>query len=388
MPDVTFRPDIVGELAEMIMTTLNTPRRQIPDTARDPRWARVLARDKTADGVFWYSVSTTGVYCRPSCASRTASPANVQLHDTLASARATGFRPCKPCNPEGPSCGSEKAMLITKACRLIERSEEQPSLNRLAAAVGWSPSHFHRTFKTTTGLTPKDYAAGHQATKVRDGLASGGTVTGAMYDAGFNSSGSFYAKSTDMLGMTPTTYRAGGLNEKLIFAVGETSLGAILVASSDKGVAAILLGRDPDKLVRDLQDRFPNAQLVGADKDYEELVARVVGFVEAPKLGLDLPLDIRGTAFQQRVWQALRNISVGATVSYAEVARRIGLPKAARAVADACASNNLAVAIPCHRVVRSDGTLTGYAWGVDRKRALLGRESNRIIHARRRGSSD
>jgi AraC family transcriptional regulator of adaptative response/methylated-DNA-[protein]-cysteine methyltransferase len=388
VPDVTFRPDIVAELAEMIMTILNAPRRQIAATALDPRWARVLARDKASDGVFWYSVSTTGVYCRPSCPSRTANPANVQLHDTLASARATGFRPCKRCNPDGPTCESENAMLVAKACRLIEESEEQPSLNRLAIAVGRSPSHFHRTFKTTTGLTPKDYAAAHQATRVRDGLASGGTVTGAMYDAGFNSSGQFYAKSTGILGMTPATYRAGGLNEKILFAVGETSLGAILAASTERGVAAILLGEDPDKLVRDLQDRFPNAELIGADKDYEELVARVVGFVEAPKLGLNLPLDIRGTAFQQRVWQALRNIPVGATVSYAEVARRIGAPKAARAVADACASNNLAVAIPCHRVVRSDGTLSGYAWGVDRKRALLDRELDRIIAVRRRGSSD
>src|SRR6202035_1666728 len=238
-------------------------------------------------------------------------------------------------------------------------------LNTLAKAVGRGASYFHRSFKAVTGLTPKDYAAADRAAKVRQGLASGSSVTEAIYDAGFNSSGRFYEKSTGMLGMTPSQYRAGGANEEIKFAVGQTSLGAILVASSKKGVAAILLGNDPDKLVRNLQDRFPRAHLVGADRDYEALVARVVGFVEAPRIGLHLPLDVRGTAFQRRVWQALQEIPVGATVSYTEIAQRIGAPKAVRAVAGACAANNLAVAIPCHRVVRSDGSLSGYAWGVE-----------------------
>ncbi len=343
--------------------------------ADDPRWARIVARDKTADGCFWYSVATTGIYCRPSCPSRIANPRNVQLHDTLAAAKATGFRPCKRCNPDGISIEEENAAIIAQACRVIEESEEEPSLNDLAEAVGRSPSYFHRMFKAITGLTPKDYAVAHRAAKVRQGLDSGNSVTEAMYDAGFNSSGRFYEKSTGLLGMTPTQYRAGGANEEIRFAVGETSLGAILVASSKKGVASILLGTDPDTLVRNLQDRFPKARLIGADGDYEALVATVVGFVEAPNLGLDLPLDVRGTAFQQRVWQALQEIPVGQTVSYAEVARRIGSPKAVRAVAGACAANNLAVAIPCHRVVRNDGSLSGYAWGVERKRVLLDREA-------------
>ena len=269
----------------------------------------------------------------------------------------------------------KNAAIIAQACRLIEESEEEPSLNDLAEAVGRSPSYFHRMFKAITGLTPKDYAVAHRAAKVRQGLDSGNSVTEAMYDAGFNSSGRFYEKSTGLLGMTPTQYRAGGANEEIRFAVGETSLGAILVASSKKGVASILLGTDPDTLVRNLQDRFPKARLIGADGDYEALVARVVGFVEAPNLGLDLPLDVRGTAFQQRVWRALQEIPVGQTVSYAEVARRIDSPKAVRAVAGACAANNLAVAIPCHRVVRNDGSLSGYAWGVERKRVLLDREA-------------
>jgi len=346
-----------------------------PPAADDPRWALIVARDKTADGQLWYSVSTTGVYCRPSCPSRTANPKNVQLHDTLEGAKATGFRPCKRCNPDGPSIDCENAGLVAKACRIIEESEEEPSLENLAKAVGRSPSYFHRMFKAAAGVTPKDYAVAHRAKRVRQGLASGNSVTETIYDAGFNSSGRFYEKSTDMLGMTPSQYRAGGADEEIKFAIGQATLGAILVASSKKGVAAILMGDDPEGLVRRLQDRFPRAHLIGADREYEALVALVVAFVEKPEIGLDLPLDVRGTAFQQRVWRALREIPVGQTASYGDIARRIGSPKAVRAVAGACAENKLAVAIPCHRVVRIDGSLSGYAWGVERKRILLDREN-------------
>jgi AraC family transcriptional regulator of adaptative response/methylated-DNA-[protein]-cysteine methyltransferase len=286
----------------------------------DPRWARILARDRSADGQFWYSVATTGVYCRPSCPSRTANPRNVGLHGSLAEAKATGFRPCKRCSPDGPSADVENAAIVAKACRLIEGSEEVPSLTGLAKAVGLSTGYFHRLFKSVTGLTPKDYAEAHQASRVRDGLAKGQSVTEAIYDAGFNSSGRFYEKSRTMLGMTPTQYRAGGTNEDIRFALGQSSLGAILVASSDKGVASILIGDDPDGLVRDLQDRFPKARLVGDDKEYEAMVVRVIGFVEKPQIGLNLPLDVRGTAFQRRVWQALQDIPVGQTSSYSEIA--------------------------------------------------------------------
>ena len=345
--------------------------------ANDPRWARIVARDRTADGHLWYSVLTTGVYCRPSCASRIANPKNVLLHDTFEEAKATGFRPCKRCNPDGPSVEAENVAIVARACRLIEESEEEPSLADLAAAVGRSPSYFHRRFKAATGLTPKDYAVANRASKVRECLASGTSVTEAIYDAGFNSSGRFYEKSTGMLGMTPSQYRAGGANEEIRFAVGETSLGTILVASSKKGVASILLGDDPNQLVHELQDRFPKAHLIGADRNYEALVAHVIGFIEAPRIGLDLPLDVRGTAFQRRVWQALQGVPIGQTVSYAEIARRIGSPHAVRAVAGACAANHLAVAIPCHRVVRNNGSLSGYAWGVERKQALLTREAAR-----------
>ncbi|MGZ3279343.1 MAG: bifunctional DNA-binding transcriptional regulator/O6-methylguanine-DNA methyltransferase Ada [Caulobacteraceae bacterium] len=353
---------------------LHEAQRPVP-TADDPRWARVLARDRTADGQLWYSVATTGVYCRPSCPSRTANPRNVTLHDSLAAARATGFRPCKRCNPDGASLDAQNTALVARACRLIEQSEEPLPLAALAETVELSPGYFHRLFKAVTGLTPKAYSQARRAEKVRERLVQGGSVTATLYDAGFNSSGRFYEKTTEMLGMTPSRYRGGGADEDILFAVGQSSLGAILVASSAKGVAAILLGDDPEALVRDLQDRFPRARLIGGDADYEQLVARVVGFVEAPRIGLDLPLDVRGTAFQQRVWRALSDIPPGRTASYAEIARIIGAPKSVRAVAGACAANALAVAIPCHRVVRNDGALSGYAWGIERKRALIAREA-------------
>ncbi len=340
---------------------------------RDPRWARIVARDKIADGQFWYSVVTTGIYCRPSCPSRTCNPKNVTIHGTLAEAKATGFRPCRRCKPDETVNAAQEA--VAKACRLIEAAEDIPSLNDLSAAVGISPYHFHRLFKAATGVTPKAYADACRAARLREGLGTSQTVTEAIYDAGFNSSGRFYENAAEMLGMTPTRYRAGGDREELHFAVGQCSLGAILVASSAKGVAAILIGDDPDALTRELQDRFPKAQLIGGEPSYEALVAQVVGLVEAPHVSVELPMDVRGTAFQQRVWQALRAIPPGETRSYAEIAERIGMPKSVRAVAGACGANMLAIAIPCHRVVRTDGGLSGYHWGVERKRVLLEREA-------------
>jgi AraC family transcriptional regulator of adaptative response/methylated-DNA-[protein]-cysteine methyltransferase len=242
-----------------------------------------------------------------------------------------------------------------------------------------SPGYFHRLFKAHTGVTPRAYAVAHRGNRLRQELLRAPSITEAIYGAGYNAPGRFYEKATQMLGMTPTRYRAGGAQDDIRFAVGQSSLGAILVASSGKGVVSILLGDEPEALVRALQDRFANAELVGGDKAYEALVARVVGFVEAPSLGLDLPLDVRGTAFQQRVWQALRDIPPGQTVSYAELARKLGAPAAARAVAGACARNIIAVAIPCHRVVRTDGGLSGYRWGVARKQSLLEREKGLLF---------
>lgn len=340
----------------------------------DPRWSRVLARDKSADGVFWYSVATTGVYCRPSCPSRGAKPRNVALHASLDAARATGCRPCKRCNPDGLSVDAENAAIITKICRLLDEAEEPPSLGQLAEAVDLSPYYFHRLFKKITGITPKAYASERRAARVREGLVTAGSVTEALHEAGFGSSGRFYEVSTRVLGMRPHRYRAGGAEEVLTFAVAACSLGAVLVASSAKGVAAILLGDDPATLVRDLQDRFPKAELVGGDAAYEKRVASVVTLVEMPGQELDLPLDVRGTSFQQRVWKALREIPAGERATYGDIARRIGSSGSVRAVAGACAANALAIAVPCHRVVRQDGDISGYRWGVARKRALLERE--------------
>jgi AraC family transcriptional regulator of adaptative response/methylated-DNA-[protein]-cysteine methyltransferase len=355
----------------MISRAILTP----TPTEQDPRWTRVKMRDKSADGTFWYSVETTGVFCRPSCASRTANPKNVRFHGSPAGARAAGFRPCKRCKPEGASLDAQNATLVAKACKLIESRSETMSLQELAGAVELSPHYFHRLFKAKIGLTPKEYASAHQASRVRKNLESGPSITQAIYDAGYNSNGRFYENAAGILGMTPKQFRRGGQDEEIRFAVGQCSLGAILVASSRKGVVSILIDDEPEALVRALQDRFPNAQLVGADKEYEQLVARVVGLVESPGADVELPLDVRGTVFQRKVWQALRKIPVGKTASYADIARRIGAPKAVRAVAGACAANNIAVAIPCHRVIRNDGNVSGYRWGVERKRALLERES-------------
>jgi AraC family transcriptional regulator of adaptative response/methylated-DNA-[protein]-cysteine methyltransferase len=358
------------------MLHLMTPSPEtMPLPGDDARWDAVQRRDRAADGTFVYSVRTTGVYCRPSCAARLPRRENVAFHQTSADAERAGFRPCKRCRPNEPARADRQAAAVATACRLIEEAEEVPSLDVLAQAADMSRFHFHRVFKSVTGVTPKAYAEAHRGNRVREELAARDTVTQAIYGAGFNSGSRFYAASSGLLGMTPTQFRAGGSGNVIRFAVGECSLGAVLVAATDKGVCAIDLGDDPDRLVRGLQDRFPNARLVGGDEAFEQLVAKVVGFVDAPAQGLDLPLDIRGTAFQRRVWDAIRGIPAGSTASYAEIARRIGAPKAVRSVAQACASNALAVAIPCHRVVRTDGQLSGYRWGVARKRALLAREA-------------
>jgi AraC family transcriptional regulator, regulatory protein of adaptative response / methylated-DNA-[protein]-cysteine methyltransferase len=346
-------------------------------TVSDPRWQAVVTRDKQADGTFFYSVKTTGVYCRPSCAARAARPENVAFHATAADAQRAGFRPCKRCKPDQVLAANQHADMVAKLCRFIENAEQPPTLDELARQAGISAYHLHRVFKDITGLTPKAYAAAHRAQRVRHHLEHSGTVTEAIYDAGYSSNGRFYAEADQVLGMTPSDYRAGGTNTDIRFAVAECSLGSILVAQSDRGVCAIMMGGDPDALARELQDQFPQARMIGGDAGFERLVAQVVSFVEAPRIGLDLPLDVRGTAFQQRVWHALRKIPAGKTISYSELATRIGAPKAVRAVAQACAANALAVAIPCHRVVRNDGGLSGYRWGVERKRELLEREAEK-----------
>jgi AraC family transcriptional regulator of adaptative response/methylated-DNA-[protein]-cysteine methyltransferase len=266
---------------------------------------------------------------------------------------------------------------VAKACRIIKAAEEAPKLALLAKTVGMSPFHFHRVFKKVLGLTPKAYAGAYRAERMRKELPKRGTVTEAIYGVGYKSNSRFYAKSSEMLGMAPKSFRNGGVGTAIRFAVGECSLGSVLVAASEQGVCAIFLGDDPDALAKELQDRFPKARLIGGGREFERIVSQVVGLVEKPETGLELPLDVQGTAFQQRVWQALRKIPSGKTASYTEIARRIGLPKAVRAIAQACGANKLAVAIPCHRVVRHDGNLSGYRWGVERKRTLLQRERSK-----------
>jgi AraC family transcriptional regulator, regulatory protein of adaptative response / methylated-DNA-[protein]-cysteine methyltransferase len=344
-------------------------------TTADPRWAAVQARDPAADGRFFYAVKTTGVYCRPSCPSRPARPENIRFFDSAAAAEQAGFRPCRRCRPDQPPLAEQHAALVAGLCRFIDDTDTPPSLAELARQAGMSRYHLHRVFKAITGLTPRDYAAAQRAKRLRAGLARGAGVTDAILDAGYNSPGRFYEQAHQLLGMTPSRYRAGGTDTEIRFAVGQCSLGAILVAASPRGICAISLGDDPAALVREVQDRFPQATLIGGDAAFEGRVARVIGFVEAPQLGLDLPLDLRGTVFQQRVWHALQQIPAGETVSYTELARHIGAPTAVRAVASACAANVLAVAIPCHRVVRQDGGLSGYRWGVARKKTLIEREA-------------
>ena len=346
------------------------------DTLKDSRWASILARDPRADGSFVYSVKTTGIYCRPSCAARHPRPENVTLHASLRDAEAAGFRPCKRCKPEQPGLREQQGSRIAEACRRIESASDQPSLQQLAAGADMSVSHFHRLFHATLGVTPKQYAAAHRSQSMRKHLTQSDTVTEAIYDAGFNSSGRFYATSNQSLGMTPTKFRRGGEDVEIRFAVGECTLGSLLVAQSPRGICAITLGDDPQQLIDDLEQRFPRATLLAGGPDFDQLVARVVGLIEAPAIDPGLPLDIRGTAFQQRVWQALRALPCGSTATYQEIANALGMPKSVRAVAQACAANSLAIAIPCHRVIRSDGGLSGYRWGVERKRLLLQREAS------------
>lgn len=353
-------------------TRLNKTIRWISD---EDKWQAVAKRDGKADGQFYYSVATTGVYCRPSCGARLARRENVAFHASCDDAEQAGFRPCKRCLPNSASIAERNADAVAKACETIRNAEEMPSLEDLAVQAGMSRFHFHRVFKSVTGVTPKAYASAYLAGRVREELRSSNTVTEAIYDAGYNSNSRFYERSHKMLGMTPSSYRAGGKGEKIRFALAQCTLGAILGAASAKGVCTILLGDDPDALVRQLEDAFPKAELIGGDPAFEDWMAQVIGLVEAPQLGHSLPLDIRGTAFQQRVWQALSEIPVGTKASYAEIAEKIGSPRATRAVAQACAANSIAVAIPCHRVVRKDGDLSGYRWGVERKQTLLDLES-------------
>jgi AraC family transcriptional regulator of adaptative response/methylated-DNA-[protein]-cysteine methyltransferase len=339
----------------------------------DPRWRAIVERDRRADGAFVYAVKTTGIYCRPSCPSRKPHMKNVEVFETGDAAERRGYRACKRCRPRADA-PTDRRGAVAELCRFVDASEALPTARALAARAGWSPSHLSRVFREVTGMSPKDYIRERRAERVRAELSTDKSITRAMYDAGYQSSGRFYADAADSLGMSPRAYQNRGAGEQIRFAVGSTTLGEVVVAATDKGVCAVALGDDPDALVRDLEDRFSGADLRPGGGSFDHWVARIVGLIERPSTALELPLDVRGTSFQRRVWAALRAIPCGAVVSYSEIAAAIGAPSSSRAVARACGANPVAVAIPCHRVVRKDGSISGYRWGVERKRRLLARE--------------
>ena len=338
------------------------------------RWTALVERDRAADGAFYYGVTTTRVYCRPGCPSRKPKREHVEFFASCDEAAKRGYRPCKRCKPDGDSVARRRTEIAIRSCRRLEDVDNTPSLAELAAEVGLSPSHFHRLFKDTVGITPKQYAAAYRIDRLRDGLGAGGSVTTAIFDAGFSSSSRAYESAASRLGMTPSRYLAGGDGVVIEHAVARCFLGWVVVAKTARGICTIEFGDEPATLAARLQERFPKARIEPGGAEFSAITEKVVAFIETPTDGLDLPLDIQGTAFQQRVWKAIREIPVGMTASYGELARRIGRQSAVRAVAQACAANTLAVAIPCHRVVRSDGALGGYRWHVERKRALLERE--------------
>ncbi len=342
--------------------------------ALDPRWTAVVTR--AADPSFFYAVATTGVYCRPSCGARTPRPENVSFHPTTDAAERAGYRACKRCKPNAPPLAAQHATTIAELCRFIEASETIPSLDVLAGRAGMSPFHLHRVFKALAGVTPRAYAAAERAKRLRAELGRERSVTAAAYGAGFGSSSRLHAASMKVLGMTPSRWKRGAASTRIRFATGTCSLGCILVATTERGVCAILLGDDPGELRRDLVVRFPRAELSAADASFAGTLRTVIDLVDGTGAsGCGLPLDVRGTAFQERVWQELAKVAVGETATYTELAARIGAPGSVRAVAGACAANPLAVAVPCHRVVRSDGSLAGYRWGIERKRVLLAKEA-------------
>ena len=349
------------------------------DITDDDRWNAVTARDARADGAFLYAVKTTGVYCRPSCASRLPNRANVAFFLTCAQAERGGYRACKKCRPQAAADAVPDAVL--RACRLIEAADEPPRLAALAAAVGLSPFYFHKRFKAIVGVTPKAYAAARRAEKLRQALQGEQTVTQAIFEAGFVSSSRCYEQVGNRLGMTPTEYRGGGVGKSIWLAVVESYLGWVAVAATARGVCMIEFGDAPDTLHAAATARFPQATIDGGDLVFRQWVELVVAQIETPAVSAifrstqKLPFDIQGTAFQQKVWEALKTIPAGTTATYTQIARAIGQPAAVRAVARACAANPLAVVIPCHRVVRSDGDLSGYRWGVERKAELLQREA-------------
>lgn len=361
-----------GRLNVMMMTTMSEPKAGITEAERR---AAIAHRALNADDKFFYAVKTTGIYCRPTYASRQPKREHVRFFDDWAAAEAAGFRPCKRCSPRSTPPQQQQAEIIAAVCQHIEAADTPLSLDAMAQIAGLSAYHFHHVFKAIVGVTPRQYATAQRAKRVRQHLQEDNTVTQAIYNAGFETSSTFYEQSTSLLGMTPSQYQQGAIGVAIRYTVQPCWLGWVLVAATPKGICAIAFGDTVAALTTQLQADFPKAQFCEGDWAFEGWVKQVLHLLEAPQQAVDLPLDIQGTAFQQQVWQALRTIAPGTTVSYGDVAKSIGKPQAVRAVANACANNHIAVAIPCHRVVGSDGSLRGYRWGRDRKQALLTKEA-------------
>lgn len=341
------------------------------------RYDAVRTRDARAEGRFFYSVATTGVYCRPTCAARLARRENVAFHPTPDDAERAGYRPCKRCRPRDLPQAERHAAIVLQARQLLESSSEPVSLAVLAERVQLSPYHLHRLFCAHVGMTPRAYAAAHRLQRASAELRDGASVTSAIHEAGYSSSSRFYEGQSGALGMTPSNLRRGAEGVTMRAVVSTCSLGNVLVAATTRGVCAVAFGDDTNVLFSELRSRFPRADVQPSDEALDALAAQVVGMIDAARVPATIPLDLMGTAFQQRVWRELRKIPRGETFTYSEIARRIGAPRAVRAVGTACGKNPVAVAVPCHRVLREDGTLGGYRWGLDRKRQLLAQEQRK-----------
>jgi AraC family transcriptional regulator of adaptative response/methylated-DNA-[protein]-cysteine methyltransferase len=367
---------LIDSAKSPVKTIFKGAERQPGYASEEARWNAVQQRDEAAEGHFWFSVATTGVYCRPSCAARRPRRENVAFYDHREAAEKAGFRPCKRCRPDLPPRAERQRDLVAVACRALEEGETPPALAELADTAGLSPHHFHRLFKSVTGITPKQYGSARRAGRMKQALKNGADVTSAIYDAGYGGNSRFYEEAAARLGMTATSFRKGAEGKMIRYGIAQAWLGTVLVAATEKGICAILFGDDVSELSDDLARRFPKARFEPAEpgSDFQSWIAQTLRFLEAPQARFELPVDIAGTAFQEQVWRALQTIPSGHTASYAEVAERIGKPAAVRAVASACGANPIAIVIPCHRVVRSDGGLGGYRWGVERKQSLLKRE--------------
>jgi AraC family transcriptional regulator of adaptative response/methylated-DNA-[protein]-cysteine methyltransferase len=350
--------------------------RKFPDD--EAKWRALRAKDAKADGRFVYAVRTTGVYCRPNCAAKLALRENVLFFASCAEAERAGFRACKRCRPNGDSQNERTVEAVGRACQMIREAEGSVRLAELARTVGLSQFHFQRVFKKVVGASPRQYAMALRDERARAELQRGSSVTEAVYAAGYNASSRFYERSNRALGMKPNEFRKHGEGLKIRYAVAKSALGLVLVAGTGRGICCVHFGESRADLTKYLKENFARAEVVKGNAEFERWVGAVVERIDGADPGSNLPLDVRGTAFQHRVWNALQEIPRGATSTYTKLAAQLGKPRAVRAVARACATNPVAVVVPCHRVVRSDGELAGYRWGLERKRKLLKQEGERV----------